>query len=170
MQREDYRVTVLNEGTHAVETIQKRQPSFLILDLMLPGKDGLTICKEVRKFSDLPIMMLTAKTEEIDRLIGLEVGADDYVCKPFSPREVVARVKIILRRIQGPPAEISDDKKTYRNISLYIDKFKCEVGGQPIELTPVEFRLLERPAVLSGSGLLKRAADDARLRRQEDSQ
>ncbi|MGB5247203.1 MAG: response regulator [Woeseia sp.] len=168
LQREGYRVTVLGEGTHAVETIKDNQPAFLILDLMLPGKDGLTICKEVRKFSDVPIMLLTAKTDEVDRLIGLEVGADDYVCKPFSPREVVARVKIILRRVQGAPAEISDDKKTYRNVCLYIDKYKCEVSGQAVELTPVEFRLLNAlmsspGRVYSRNGLMELAYEDRRI-------
>tara|TARA_R110002096_G_scaffold159976_2_gene325973 strand:+ start:7164 stop:7850 length:687 start_codon:yes stop_codon:yes gene_type:complete len=168
LEREGYRVTVLNEGTHAVERIKTDKPSFVILDLMLPGKDGLTICKEVRKFSDVPIMMVTARTEEIDRLIGLEVGADDYVCKPFSPREVVARVKIILRRIQGPPAEISEDKKSYRNICLYSDKFKCEVNEQPVELTPVEFRLLDAlitspGRVYSRENLMTLAYDDRRI-------
>ncbi len=150
LQREEYRVTILSEGTHAVEKIQAKQPAFVILDLMLPGKDGLTICKEVRKFSDVPIMMLTARVEEIDRLIGLELGADDYVCKPFSPREVVARVKIILRRSQASPAKTLENEIRYRNVSLYIDRFTCEVDGQPVELTPVEFRMLK--ALMSSPG------------------
>ena len=168
LQREGYRVTVLDEGTYAVETIRNRQPSFLILDLMLPGKDGLTICKEVRQFSNLPIMMLTAKTDEIDRLIGLELGADDYVCKPFSPREVVARVKVILRRVQGPPAKVDGNEITYRNVALYIDRFKCEVDGQDVELTPVEFRMLKalmsHPGrVYSRESLMELAYDDRRI-------
>lgn len=168
LQREGYRVTVLDEGTHAVETIRDRQPSFLILDLMLPGKDGLTICKEVRQFSNLPIMMLTAKTDEIDRLIGLELGADDYVCKPFSPREVVARIKVILRRVQGPPAKVDGNEITYRNVALYIDRFKCEVEGQDVELTPVEFRMLKalmsHPGrVYSRESLMELAYDDRRI-------
>lgn len=168
LQREGYRVTVLDEGTHVVETIRDRQPSFLILDLMLPGKDGLTICKEVRQFSDLPIMMLTAKTDEIDRLIGLELGADDYVCKPFSPREVVARIKVILRRVQGPPAKVDENEITYRNVALYIDRFKCEIEGQDVELTPVEFRMLKalmsHPGrVYSRESLMELAYDDRRI-------
>ena len=168
LQREGYRVTVLNDGTNAVETIRERQPSFLILDLMLPGKDGLTICKEVRQFSNLPIMMLTAKTDEIDRLIGLELGADDYVCKPFSPREVVARVKVILRRVASPPACVSGNEITYRSVSLYIDRFQCEVDGRRTELTPVEFRLLKtlmsHPGrVYSRESLMELAYDDRRI-------
>ena len=143
LEREGYAAKVLGEGSGAVEWIENEQPTFVILDLMLPGKDGLTICREVRQFSDVPIMMLTAKIDEIDRLVGLELGADDYVCKPFSPREVVARIKTILRRLrQGQPVA-NDDELRYRDIILYPDKFKCMAGGEGIELTPVEFRLLQ---------------------------
>ena len=92
LERDGYQVTVLHEGTHATEQIREQSPDFLILDLMLPGKDGLEICKEVRQFSQLPIVMVTAKVEEIDRLLGLEIGADDYITKPFQPDEVIARV------------------------------------------------------------------------------
>jgi two-component system response regulator BaeR len=142
LQRDGFHVTVLDEGTHAVEMIREREPSFLILDLMLPGKDGLTICREVRQFSNLPIMMLTAKVDEIDRLLGLELGADDYVCKPFSPREVVARVRTILRRLQQKPVVATDNELSYRVITLYLDRYECIVQGQRIELTPVEFKML----------------------------
>ena len=142
LQRDGFQVTVLNEGTDAVELIREREPDFLILDLMLPGKDGLTICREVRQFSSLPIMILTAKVDEIDRLIGLELGADDYVCKPFSPREVVARVRTILRRMQQKPAVPTDNELSYRTVSLYLDRYECLVRGQRIELTPVEFKML----------------------------
>lgn len=150
LQRENFQVSVLEEGTHAVETIQKQQPDFLILDLMLPGKDGLTICKEVRQFSSLPIIMITAKVDEIDRLLGLELGADDYICKPFSPREVVARVKTIFRRVQQQPTEINDNELKYRTVTLNLDRFQCEVNGQRIELTPVELRMLQ--ALMSNPG------------------
>lgn len=168
LENDGFHVTILNEGSSAVEAIKARQPDFLILDLMLPGKDGLTICKEVRQFSNLPIMMLTAKTDEIDRLIGLEVGADDYVCKPFSPREVVSRVRTILRRVQGPPAEIKDNEITYRNVTLHIDRFQCIAEGQRIDLTPVEFRmlraLLSQPGrVYSRNNLMGLAYDDNRI-------
>lgn len=142
LQRDGYEVTVLDEGTHAVEMIREREPGFLILDLMLPGKDGLTICREVRQFSSLPIMMLTAKVDEIDRLIGLELGADDYVCKPFSPREVVARVRTIQRRLQQQPVVAAENELSYRDITLYLDRYECIAQGQRIELTPVEFKML----------------------------
>lgn len=168
LQREGFRVAVLDEGTNAVETVRESQPAFLILDLMLPGKDGLAICKEVRKFSDVPIMMITARTEEVDRLIGLEVGADDYVCKPFSPREVVARVKVILRRVQGPPVSVTKNEIRYRDVSLDVDRFKCEVNGQDIEPTRVEFRLLKTlmaspGRVYSRESLMELAYDDRRI-------
>ncbi|MEZ5722360.1 MAG: response regulator [Paracoccaceae bacterium] len=89
---------ILSEGTLAVETILDTAPDLVVLDVMLPGKDGLTICREVRAASDVPIIIETARVEEIDRLLGLELGADDYLCKPFSPRELVARIRAILRR------------------------------------------------------------------------
>jgi len=150
LERDGYRVTVLDDGSDAVETIKAQNPAFLILDLMLPGKDGLTICKEVRQFSKLPIMMLTARVDEIDRLLGLELGADDYVCKPFSPREVVARVKGILRRVQTQPEHVKDNELTYRSITLYVERFQCVADGQPVDLTPVEFRMLQ--ALISQPG------------------
>ena len=93
-----FKAEIVGDGLRAVDTIRATQPALVLLDLMLPGKDGLAICREVREFSAVPIIMVTARVEEIDRLLGLEIGADDYICKPFSPREVVARVKAVLRR------------------------------------------------------------------------
>lgn len=142
LERDGFKVSVLYDGYKAVETIQAQKPDFVILDLMLPGKDGLNICREVRQFSNVPILMLTARVEEIDRLLGLEVGADDYVCKPFLPREVVARVRTILRRVERQ-ASNSVDKMAYRGIILFPERFFCQVEGQEIELTPVEFRMLQ---------------------------
>lgn len=150
LEREGYEVSILNEGSSAVEFIRDRSPGFVILDLMLPGKDGLTICREVRQFSELPIMMLTAKVDEIDRLLGLELGADDYVCKPFSPREVVARVKTILRRTASTPAVADEARLSYRGVTLHLDRFQCIVGEELVELTPIEFRLLQ--ALMSRPG------------------
>lgn len=142
LERDGFEVRVLNEGSSAVEVVKTRKPALLILDLMLPGKDGLTICKEVRAFSSVPILMVTARVDEIDRLLGLELGADDYVCKPFSPSEVVARVKAILRRVQQPPAETEEGEVKYLDIRLVPDQHRCEVSGIRIELTPIEFRIL----------------------------
>ena len=95
-----YGVVMLHDGSAVIDELQHNEYDMVLLDLMLPIKDGLTLCKEIREFSNIPIMMITARVEEIDRLIGLELGADDYICKPFSPREVVARVKAVLRRVE----------------------------------------------------------------------
>ena len=104
LENADYGVMLLSRGDAVLPQVRKSMPDLIVLDIMLPGKDGMEICREIRKISDVPIIMLTAKVEEIDRLIGLELGADDYICKPFSPREVVARVKAVLRRTQPEPA------------------------------------------------------------------
>ena len=142
LQNDGYETDVLHSGGNAVETVRKSPPDLVILDLMLPEKDGVTICNEVRQFSNVPIMMLTAKVDEIDRLMGLEVGADDYVCKPFLPREVVARVKAILRRVV-PEASVGASRElSYRSILLRPDDYLCLVMDERVDLTPVEFRLL----------------------------
>jgi len=143
LEKDGFETHVLNDGTHAVETIRARGPAFVILDLMLPGKDGFSICREVRQFSSVPILMLTARVDEIDRLLGLEMGADDYVCKPFLPREVVARVRTILRRVNQHPVSSAHDKIEYRGISLFPERFLCKVGDEELDLTPVEFRMLK---------------------------
>lgn len=163
-----FKTKVLDDGLHAVETIKDLNPTAVVLDLMLPNKDGLTICREVRQFSQVPILMLTARVDEIDRLNGLGIGADDYVCKPFSPREVVARVETILRRVQPQqPADV-ENVSSYKELALDQDKFSCEVAGHAIELTPVEFRLLatlmEKPSkVLSRELLMKHCYQDERI-------
>ncbi|MDC9590665.1 two-component system response regulator BaeR [Xenorhabdus sp. XENO-10] len=139
LQSADYQTQWLTRGDEVIAYVQKYQPHIILLDLMLPGLDGLSICREIRKFSDIPIVMMTAKTEEIDRLLGLEIGADDYICKPYSPREIVARVKVILRRCYRPKDIISEQN------SLTIDEnhFQARYLEQVLELTPVEFRLLK---------------------------
>jgi len=125
------------DGREAVSAVRNGQPDLVLLDLMLPGRDGLDICRELRSFSDVPIIMLTARVEEIDRLLGLELGADDYICKPFSPREVVARVRAILRRTRGSTEQTA--------AALRIDEatHSAMFHGVMLELTPVEFRLLK---------------------------
>lgn len=133
---------MLNTGDTAVKWIRDNTPDLVLLDLMLPGKDGLTICREVRQISQLPIIMVTARAEEIDRLLGLELGADDYICKPFSPREVVARVKSVLRRTQGPTSTAPAQGNEYRGLSLDEITFRAMANGNALNLTPVEFRLL----------------------------
>lgn len=150
----------LDRGDAVLPAVRHRRPDLVVLDLMLPGADGLTVCRELRRFSDVPILMLTARVEEVDRLVGLEAGADDYVCKPFSPREVVARVKAILRRPRhDPPAA--------PGLEIDTERHQARVHGQALELTPLEFRLLAALAaspgrVFSRDQLLDRLHDDAR--------
>jgi two-component system, OmpR family, response regulator BaeR len=165
LQLEGFKVKVLNDGLHAVAHIKQTKPDFIILDLMLPNKDGLTICKEIRQFSAIPILMLTARVDEIDRLMGLGFGADDYVCKPFSPREVVARVQAVLRRTQQVQVTST---VSYKNIELDSERFQCLVDQKVVELTPVEFRLLltltKKPAVVFSRGKLMQASyEDDRI-------
>jgi len=134
-----YQTHVLVEGTKVVDWVRENQPDLILLDLMLPGKDGMDICREVRNFSNLPIIMLTARIEEIDRILGLEIGADDYICKPFSPREVVARVKVIFRRIEPYNNNLDQSRDS---LTLDEDKYEARYKQNKLDLTPVEFRLL----------------------------
>jgi len=135
-----YRVTCLDRGDRALKEIQRSVPALILLDLMLPGVDGMEVCREVRKTSNVPIIMVTARVEDVDRLIGLEVGADDYVCKPFNPREVVARVRAVLRRArpQVPPRRINAGP-----FMLDEDTHRATVSGDDLDLTPNEFALLK---------------------------
>jgi two-component system response regulator BaeR len=139
-----YRVSMLESGEGAIEWVRMHAPDAILLDLMLPGTDGLAICRGVRAFSNVPILMVTARVEEIDRLLGLELGADDYICKPFSPREVVARVRAVLRRAAAPA--MTDPPP----IELDEDRFEVRVRGKPLVLTPVEFRLLRKLSAQPG--------------------
>ncbi|UJS23451.1 response regulator [Thiothrix winogradskyi] len=146
LQNANYRTHWLNSGLGVGEWVRQTSPNLILLDLMLPGKDGLEVCKEIRQFSLIPIIILTAKVEEIDRLLGLELGADDYICKPFSPREVVARVKAVLRRGQVMSADISGAAMTSNPtpvlLALDRDRLVVRAGQQEITLTLVEFELL----------------------------
>lgn len=135
-----YHVTCAHNGSIAVSQVKRTNPNLILLDLMLPGMDGMDVCREVRKFSSVPIIMITAKVEEVDRLIGLELGADDYICKPFSPREVVARVKTVLRRIN--PEKISE-KLSIGVITVDLETHQVIIDGQNLSLTPSEFGLLK---------------------------
>ena len=141
---EGYATEHYAEGSGVVEAVRRAPPDLLLLDLMLPGKSGLSICREIRAFSTLPIIILTARVEEIDRLLGLELGADDYICKPFSPREVVARVKTVLRRSIAAVAPIE------AAITLQANAFAASIAGKSLLLTPVEFRLLNTLAAHPG--------------------
>ena len=132
----DYQVEQLSDGRSALESIRRAAPDLVLLDLMLPELDGLEVCKSVRTFSQVPIIMITAKVDEIDRLLGLEIGADDYVCKPFSPREVVARAKAQLRRASGKVVITSGPRFTVERAQMRI-----LIDTTALPLTPVEFRL-----------------------------
>lgn len=165
LEQSGFRTHWLADGLAVVDWVRDNAPDLILLDLMLPGRDGMDICREVRKFSTVPVIMVTARVEEIDRLLGLEIGADDYICKPYSPREVVARVRAIFRRIDylraGPgPAEEG----------FTVDHERLVIGfqGQVLELTLVEFRLLaallEQPGrVFSRDQLLGRLYADHRV-------
>jgi two-component system response regulator BaeR len=138
--RAGYRVACLDRGDLVVPYVRQKPPCLILLDLMLPSMDGLEVCREVRKFSAVPIIMITARVEEIDRLLGLELGADDYICKPFSPREVVARVKAVLRRVYAPPA---DKTLVVGEVSLIPETHQVLVEGHELKLTPCEYNLLK---------------------------
>ncbi|MGR9099527.1 MAG: response regulator [Gammaproteobacteria bacterium] len=128
----------ISDGPAAVPWLKANAADLILLDLMLPGRDGLELCRDIRGFSGVPIIMVTARIEEIDRLLGLELGADDYICKPFSPREMVARVKAILRRINTPPT-LSPPSL----LRLEPQSFRIFCGEAEAELTAVEFQLLQ---------------------------
>ncbi|WP_341465370.1 response regulator transcription factor [Caloramator proteoclasticus] len=132
------------DGLEALEIFKKEKPDFVILDIMMPKMFGTEVCKEIRKISDVPILMLTAKGEEIDRIVGLEIGADDYVVKPFSPREVVTRVKTILKRYQANNKEIKENKKVVKvdNLVVDLEKYTIEIDNHPIDATPKEIEIL----------------------------
>ena len=140
-----YVTTIIGDGREVVPAMQAQRPDLILLDLMLPGRDGLSVCREVRATSAVPIIMVTARVEEVDRLIGLELGADDYICKPFSPREVVARVKAVLRRSTG-----ARDAATTARLVIDDERLVAALDGKPLELTQVEFRLLKTLAARPG--------------------
>lgn len=141
LQREGFATLEVYDGADALETAQKEKPGFVILDVMLPGMDGLEICRELRKVSEVPILMLTAREEEIDRVLGLSLGADDYVVKPFSPRELVERVKAILRRVRAT-APTEKCRLEHDGLSLDTTRHKVTVDDRAITLTAQEYKLL----------------------------
>jgi len=156
-----YGVTTAPTGTEALRSLEREQPSLVVLDLMLPDIDGIEICRRIRQKSDLPILMLTARDEDIDKIIGLEVGADDYLTKPFNPRELVARVKSILRRSVPERRELQTRQITHGKLEIDAGRREVQVGGEEIQLAPKEFDLLwelldHRGLVLTRDQLLER--------------
>jgi DNA-binding response OmpR family regulator len=160
-EKEGWIATAAYDGLQGLQAVKLQQPDIVILDLMLPGIDGWEVCKRLRKDSDVPIIMLTARDEETDRLIGLELGADDYVSKPFSPREVVARAKAVLRRtqrevVQSEPVKIGE-------LKIDVENHEVRLAGQILDLTPTEFKILHLLAQKPGRPF-------TRLQIVEDSQ
>lgn len=162
LQQSGFDTLSVADGTEVIALVRQQSPDLILLDIMLPGKDGLEICREIRTFSSVPIIMITARIEEIDRLLGLELGADDYICKPFSPREVVARVKAVLRR--------SDKDAAIQVTGLQLDEacYRATVDGTELNLTAVEFKLLQflaaRPGrIYNRQQLMNRIYPDERI-------
>jgi two-component system response regulator BaeR len=139
-----YHATVFGDGALALEAIRRQPPALVVLDLMLPGLDGLSVCRELRRMSEVPIVMVTARVEEIDRLLGLELGADDYLCKPFSPRELMARIKAILRRSGQVSGQTRGQTPAATAPPIEVDEAarRIRIHGQPLELTPTEYGIL----------------------------
>ncbi|MBQ4857820.1 response regulator [Pseudoalteromonas sp. MMG007] len=136
-QQQGYITEYFNTGKGVVDFVKNNVPDLILLDLMLPYVDGLTICKQIREFSSIPIIMVTAKHEEIDRLQGLELGADDYICKPFSPKEVMARIKAVLRRTSQPKNNVI----SYGEFELFKEDYVALVHGEILAFTAVEFKI-----------------------------
>ncbi|MEM8498162.1 MAG: response regulator [Pseudomonadota bacterium] len=165
LRQANYRVKVIGDGKQVIDWVKEHKPALIVLDLMLPGKDGLTLCRELRVFTQVPILMATARVDEIDRLLGLELGADDYICKPYSPREVVARVKANLRRVELQPLA---EGGAGPDLQLDPDRYQLIDGKDSIELTAVEFELFSilfnHPGVIfKRSQLMDRMYQDHRI-------
>jgi two-component system OmpR family response regulator len=164
LEREGFRVSAVDDGAKALECLTRDPHDLVILDVMLPGMDGLEVCRRVRAASKVPILFLSARSDEIDRVLGLELGGDDYLVKPFSPRELVARVKAVLRRVEDKGESEQPRSKKLVHGPLSVDPERHEVfwGSAPITLTPTELGLLsavlERPGVVLSRGQLMQRA------------
>jgi two-component system alkaline phosphatase synthesis response regulator PhoP len=153
LEREGFSVLTAADGPTALEMARSHRPDLIVLDVMLPGLDGVEVCRRLRQFSDAYVVMLTAKAEEIDKIVGLSVGADDYVTKPFSPRELVARIKAMLRRPRTTDTSVQPEEMTARHFGeIVLDEGRHEVtrSGEPVPLTAREFQLLATLAAHPG--------------------
>ena len=154
LQKEGYNTLEANDGAEAVEIALNKKPDLILLDIMLPKMDGLTVCKKIKASLNVPILMLTAKDEEIDKILGLELGADDYITKPFSVRELMARIKANLRKTEVnlvPQEEKAETKKiVVGRLALDLDKFEAQIDGKVIDLTLREFEVLKFLAMQQG--------------------
>lgn len=142
LERDGFLVTIADNGLNGLNIFHKENPDIVILDVMLPGMDGFEICREIRKIGPTPIIMLTARVDETDRVAGLELGADDYVCKPFSPRELVARVKAVLRRHKSSENVSAHQRRTFPGLIIDLDQRRAIAGQVEMQLTLKEFDLL----------------------------
>ncbi len=157
-----FSVLAAYDGPTGLSLARVEKPDLVVLDLMMPGMDGLDVCRELRRESNVPIIMLTARVEETDKLIGLELGADDYVTKPFSPRELVARARAVLRRVQSAPQTAPSNVYRFGDVTFDVGARHCVVADETVSLTPTEFDLLyalvqHRGQVLSRLQLLEAA-------------
>lgn len=141
LERGGFRVQAVGDGKSALVAARQSRPDLIVLDLNLPELDGLDVCRALRRESDVPIIMLTARVEETDRLIGLELGADDYIVKPFSPRELVARVRVVLRRVQSGVVQPAGLLRA-RDLEIDLNGHRVTLAGEAVRLTPIEFSLL----------------------------
>jgi len=156
-----YQIRTVGSGTEALEGVSAERPDLIVLDLMLPDIDGIEVCRRIRRSSDVPILMLTARDEDVDKIIGLEVGADDYLTKPFNPRELVARVKSILRRSVPERREMETKQITHGDLEIDAGRREVRVREEEVQLAPKEFDLLwelldHRGIVLTRDQLLER--------------
>lgn len=159
--RESFAPICLQDGAEVMPWLAQHKPDLILLDLMLPNVDGLSLCRQIRQQSTVPVIMVTARVEEIDRLLGLELGADDYICKPYSPREVVARVKAVLRRTHTSPVSVP-------LIALDDEKMRAQLQGKVLDLTSVEYLLLramvrEPGRIFSRDQLMQHIYSDNRI-------
>ena len=142
LEKESYVVKIVNDGVSAINAFKQENPDLTLLDIMIPKLDGWQVCREIRKFSDKPIIMLTAKGETFDKVLGLELGADDYVTKPFDTKEVVARIKAVLRRT-APASDTSDVKEVnYDKLSINLTNYEMKVNGVSVDTPPKELELI----------------------------
>ena len=137
-----FAVRIAATGEAALQAVRRDRPDLVVLDLGLPGVDGLDVTRAIRRESNLPVIMLTARDDELDKLLGLELGADDYLTKPFSPRELVARVRAVLRRVDAGAGHAADDVIRAGDLTMDVPRMRTELGGRSIDLTPTEFTLL----------------------------
>jgi DNA-binding response OmpR family regulator len=144
LEKEGYTTQVVNDGNTAISVFETFKPDMVLLDIMLPGLDGWQICREIRKTSQTPIIMLTAKGEVFDKVLGLELGADDYIVKPFEPKEVIARVKAVLRRVspQQPVAEDTNKVVNYDKLSINLTNYELKINGEYVDAPPKELELI----------------------------